>query len=58
MMITHERVRHNGAVILRCMVTDGSMVWLESRTYYGYPIREAKRIHRDYLAHNGLTIVD
>ncbi len=57
-MITHERVRHSGALILNCMVTDGSMVWLESRTYQGYPVREAKRIHRDYLAHNGLTIVD
>jgi len=57
-VITHERVRHSGALILGCYVTDGSMIWFESRQFYGYELREAKRIYRDYLAHNGLTIVD
>jgi len=56
-MITHERIKHNGGLVLTCEVTDGSMVWFETRTYYGYPVREAKRIHRDYLKHNGLVIL-
>jgi len=57
-MITHERIPYSNVLILSCTVTDGSMVWLETRSYQGYPVREAKKIHRDYLAHNGLTIVD
>jgi len=45
--MTIERVRHSGAVIVSALVSWEGVKWLESATYYGYTIREAKASFRD-----------
>ena len=56
-MITAERVRHNGALILTALVTDGRDKFYHSRTYFGYDSTEAKAAFRDSLTRDGLVIV-
>jgi hypothetical protein len=45
--MTIERVTHSGAVIVSAMVNWEGVKWLESSTYYGYTVREAKRSFRE-----------
>jgi hypothetical protein len=45
--MTIERVKHSGAVIVSAMVNWDGVKWLESSTYYGYTVREAKRSFRE-----------
>jgi hypothetical protein len=40
--MTAERVAHSGAVIVSALVYSQGMRWLESATYYGYTVKEAK----------------
>jgi hypothetical protein len=42
-----ERVKHSGAIIVSALVYSQGMRWLESSTYYGYTVREAKRSFRE-----------
>jgi len=46
-MMTVERVQHSGAVIVSALVNWEGVKWLESSTYYGYSVREAKRSFKD-----------
>lgn len=63
-MITAERVRHSGALVLTALVKDrlpernpwGSPFY-HSRTFYGYSLTEAKAEFRDSLTRDGLVIV-
>ena len=41
--MTIERVAHSGAVIVSALVNWEGVKWLESSTYYGYTVREAKK---------------
>jgi hypothetical protein len=41
-MMTVERVRHSGAVIVSQFIGEGAGEYLFTRTYYGYTLREAK----------------
>jgi len=45
--MTIERVKHSGAIIVSAMVNWEGVKWLESATYYGYTVREAKRSFRE-----------
>jgi hypothetical protein len=45
--MTIERVKHSGAVIVSAMVNWEGVKWLESSTYYGYTVRDAKRSFRE-----------
>jgi hypothetical protein len=45
--MTIERVRHTGAIIVSALVNWEGVKWLESATYYGYTVREAKRSFRE-----------
>jgi hypothetical protein len=45
--MTIERVRHSGAIIVSALVYHQGLRWLESATYYGYTVREAKRSFRE-----------
>jgi hypothetical protein len=44
--ISVERVRHSGALILSAIVGG----YLVRRTYYGYGVRESRRLFREFLA--------
>jgi hypothetical protein len=41
--MTIERVAHSGAVIVSALVNWEGVKWLESATYYGYTVKEAKK---------------
>jgi len=56
-MITAERVRHSGALVLTALVTDGTGEFYHSRTFYGYAVSEARAKFRDSLTRDGLVIV-
>jgi hypothetical protein len=45
--MTIERVQHSGAIIVSALVYQSGMRWLESSTYYGYSVRDAKRSFRE-----------
>lgn len=45
-----ERVAHSGAIIVSALVYQQGLRWLESSTYYGYTLREAKRSFRESCA--------
>jgi len=45
--MTVERVAHSGAVIVSAMVYSQGMRWLESSTYYGYTVADAKKSFRE-----------
>lgn len=48
--MTTERVAHSGAVIVSALVSWEGVKWLESATYYGYTVREAKRSFKESCA--------
>jgi len=56
-VITAERIRHSGALVLTALVTDGRDEFYHSRTYYDYAVSEAKAAYRDSLTRDGLRIV-
>jgi len=41
-MMTVERVRHSGAIIVSQFIGEGAGEYLFSRTYYGYTMAQAK----------------
>jgi ribosomal protein S19 len=41
-MMTVERVKHSGAIIVSDFVGEGAGEYLLTRTYYGYTMAEAK----------------
>jgi hypothetical protein len=45
--MTIERVRHSGALVISALVEWEGVKWLESATYYGYTIKQAKESFRD-----------
>jgi hypothetical protein len=45
--MTIERVQHSGAVIVSALVNWEGVKWLESATYYGYTIKQAKASFKD-----------
>jgi hypothetical protein len=45
--MTIERVKHSGAIIVSALVYSQGMRWLESATYYGYTIKQAKASFKD-----------
>lgn len=53
--MTVERVFPSGAIRISELVTDGGPAWLESRMFYGYSQREARRLFRQHLAERNLT---
>ena len=54
-----ERVRHSGALIVSELVKDNAtpFAWYESKTYYGYTLKEAKSLFRAYLEANSFKVV-
>ena len=56
-MITAERVRHSGALVLTALVTDGMDEFYHSVTYYDYTLNEARAKFRDSLTRDGFVIV-
>jgi hypothetical protein len=48
--MTIERVQHSGAIIVSALVYQQGLRWLESATYYGYTVKEAKRSFRESCA--------
>ncbi len=48
--MTIERVKHSGAIIVSALVYQQGLRWLESATYYGYTVKEAKRSFRESCA--------
>ena len=50
-MITVERVRHSGALVLSQFVGEGEDEYLFTRTYYGYTVRKAKAQFKLALEH-------
>lgn len=45
--MTIERVAHSGAVIVSALVSWEGVRWLETSTYYGYSVRDAKASFKD-----------
>ena len=45
--MTVERVRHSGAIVVSALVNWEGVKWLESATYYGYTIKQAKASFRE-----------
>ena len=56
-MITAERVRHSGAIVLTALVTNGLETFYETRRYYGHTVRDAKAHFRQNIARSGFRIV-
>lgn len=56
-MITADKVRHSGAVTVSSMVRGEGMEWRLSLTYYGYGVREARALFKEYIQTNGYRIV-
>lgn len=42
-----EKVRHSGALVVSALVEWEGVKWLESATYYGYTIKQAKESFKD-----------
>lgn len=55
--MTIERVGHSGAIVVSALVKWEGVKWLESATYYGYTVRDAKRSYRESCARLGYEIV-
>ena len=51
-----ERVRPSGAVVVSALVKWEGVKWLESSTYYGYTVRDAKASYRESCARLGYEI--
>ena len=45
--MTVERVAHSGALIVSAFVYSQGLTWLESSTYYGYTVKDAKRSFKE-----------
>jgi hypothetical protein len=54
--MTIERVSHSGALVVSALVYWQGVKWLESATYYGYTVKEAKRSYRESCARLGYEI--
>jgi hypothetical protein len=54
--MTIERVRHTGAIVVSALVEWEGVKWLESATYYGYTIRDAKASFIDSCKRLNYTI--
>ncbi len=52
-----ERVRPSGAIVVSALVKWEGVKWLESATYYGYSVRDAKRSYRESCARLGYEII-
>lgn len=42
-----ERVAHTGAIVVTALVNWEGVKWLESATYYGYTIKQARESFKD-----------
>jgi hypothetical protein len=51
-----ERVPHSGAIVVSALVKWQGVRWLESSTYYGYTVRDARRSYRESCARLGYEI--
>jgi hypothetical protein len=51
-----ERVHPSGAIVVSALVKWEGVKWLESATYYGYSVRDAKRSFKDSCARLNYTI--
>lgn len=49
---------HSGAIQIQAMVNNGWQEWLETRTYYGIPKRQAVSQFRNTMATLGWWITD
>jgi hypothetical protein len=54
--MTIERVRHSGAIVVSALVEWEGVKWLESATYYGYTIKQAKASYIDSCKRLNYTI--
>jgi len=55
--MTIERISHSGALVVSALVYWQGVKWLESATYYGYPVRDAKASYRQSCARLGYEIL-
>jgi len=55
--MTIERVHPSGAIVVSALVKWQGVRWLESATYYGYTVRDAKRSYRESCARLGYEIL-
>jgi hypothetical protein len=55
--MTIERVHPSGAIVVSALVNWEGVKWLESSTYYGYTVRDAKRSYRESCARLGYEIL-
>jgi hypothetical protein len=53
LVMTVERVRHSGAVIVSTIVGEGARGYLFTRTYYGYTLKQAKQLFKIALVEKG-----
>jgi hypothetical protein len=53
-----ERVRPSGAIVVSALVNWQGVKWLESSTYYGYTVSEAKRSYKESCTRLGYEIVE
>lgn len=56
--MTVERVSHSGALTVSALVRCWGGQWLETATYYGYTVRDAKRSFKESCARLGYEIVE
>ena len=54
--MTIEKVHPSGAIVVSALVNWEGVKWLESATYYGYTVRDAKRSFKDSCARLGYKI--
>ena len=52
-----ERVSHSGAVVVSALVNWQGVKWLETSTYYGYTVSEAKRSYKESCTRLNYEIV-
>jgi hypothetical protein len=55
--MTIERVHPSGAIVVSALVNWEGVKWLESSTYYGYTVRDAKASYRESCARLGYEIL-
>jgi hypothetical protein len=55
--MTIERISHSGALVVSALVYWQGVKWLESATYYGYTVRDAKASYRESCARLGYEIL-
>jgi hypothetical protein len=52
-VMTIERVKHSGAIIVSQFIGEGAREYLFTRTYYGYTIKQAKAQFKIALEEEG-----